>query len=60
MKPRPKTLTDADVKYLKDLRDKAAWLGFERRIVHEMWTEVSSKEWHDIEVSQPSKTEKLS
>jgi len=46
------------MKYLKGLLDKAAWFGFERRIVHEMWTEVSGKEWHDTEVSQPSKKEK--
>ena len=58
MKPRPKTLTDADMKYLKNLRDKATWLGFERRIVHEMWTEATGKEWHDPEVSQTSKSEK--
>ena len=57
-KPRPKTLKDADMKYLKDLLDKPAWFGFERRIVHEMWTEVSGKEWHDTEVSQPPKNEK--
>ena len=57
-KPRPKTLKDADIKYLKDLLNKAAWFGFERRIVHEMWTEVSGKEWHDTEVSQPPKNEK--
>ena len=56
--PRPKTLKDADMKYLKDLRDKAAWFGFERRIVHEMWTEITGKEWHDTEVSQPPKNEK--
>jgi len=58
IKPRPKTLKDADMKYLKDLLDKPAWFGFERRIVHEMWTEVSGKEWHDTEVSQPPKNEK--
>jgi hypothetical protein len=57
-KPRPKTLKDADMKYLKDLINKPAWFGFERRIVHEMWTEVSGKEWHDTEVSQPPKNEK--
>jgi hypothetical protein len=57
-KPRPKTLKDADLKYLNDLRHKAAWYGFERRIVHKMWTEVSGKEWHDTEVLQPPKTEK--
>jgi hypothetical protein len=56
-KPRPKTLKDADIKYLKNLLDKSAWFGFEQRIVHEMWTEVSGKEWHDIPVSQPPKNE---
>lgn len=58
IKPRPKTLKDADIKYLKDLLAKAAWIGFERRIVHEMWTEVSGKEWRDTEVSQPHKKER--
>ena len=57
-KPRPKTLKDADIKYLNDLLHKAAWYGFERRSVHKMWTEVSGKEWQDTEVAQPSKTEK--
>lgn len=57
-KPRPKTLKDADMKYLKGLLDKAAWVGFERRIVHEMWTEVNGKEWHDTEVSQSPRNEK--
>jgi hypothetical protein len=57
-KPRPKTFKDADIKYLKDLLNKAAWVGFERRIVHEMWTEVSGKEWHDTEAFQPPKNEK--
>jgi hypothetical protein len=57
-KPRPKTLKDADIKYLKDLLNKAAWFGFERRIVHEMWTEVSGTEWQDTAVSQPPKNEK--
>lgn len=56
-KPRPKTLSDADMKYLKDLRDKPTWLGFERRLVHNMWAEMSGKEWHDTEVSRPSKNE---
>jgi hypothetical protein len=57
-KPRPKTLKDADLKYLNDLLHKAAWYGFERRSVHKMWTEVSGKEWQDTEVSQPPKNEK--
>ena len=48
-KPRPKTLTDADMKYLKELLNKPAWLGFERRIVHEIWREVSGKEWQKTE-----------
>ena len=53
--PRPKTLNDADIKYLRDLLDKATWFGIERRIMHEMWTEVSGKEWQDTEVPQPPK-----
>ena len=57
IRPRPQTLKDADMKYLKDLRDKPAWFGFERHIVREMWTEVSGKEWHDTEVSQPHRKE---
>ena len=48
-KPRPKTLTDADTKYLKELRDKPSWFGFEQRIVHEMWAEVTGKEWRSTE-----------
>ena len=56
-KPRPKTLKDADIQYLNELLHKAAWYGFERRIVHKLWTEVSGKEWHDPEVSQPPKNE---
>jgi hypothetical protein len=48
-RPRPKTLTDADIKYLKELLGKPAWYGFEQRIVHEVWTEVSGKEWRDTE-----------
>ena len=47
--PRQKTLKNADRKYLKGLLDKAAWVGFERRIVHEMWTEMSGREWRDTE-----------
>ena len=48
-KPRQKALKNADRKYLKGLLDKAAWVGFERRVVHEMWTEMSGKEWRDTE-----------
>ena len=57
LKPRPKTLKDADMKYLKDLRDKAAWFGFEQRMVHEIWAEVSGKEWRDTEGAQHPKNE---
>jgi hypothetical protein len=48
-KPPQKTLKDADRKYLKGLLDKPTWGGFERRIVHEMWTEMSGREWRDTE-----------
>jgi hypothetical protein len=48
-KPRQKSLKSADRKYLKGLLDKATWVGFERRIVHEMWTEMSGREWRDTE-----------
>lgn len=58
-KPRPKALKDADIEYLKGLRDKPAWFSFERRIVHEMWTEMSGKEWQDSELSQSSRHERL-
>ena len=49
LKPRPKTLKDADVKYLQDLRNKATWFGLDQRMVHEIWAEVSGKEWRDME-----------
>jgi hypothetical protein len=48
-KPRPKTLKDADVKYLKRLLDKQRWFGFDQKMVHEIWSEVSGKEWRDTE-----------
>ena len=48
-KPRQKALKNADRKYLKGLLDKPAWIGFERRVVHEMWTEMSGREWRDTE-----------
>lgn len=57
-KPRPKTLKDADMKYLKELLNKPAWVGFERGVVHNMWSEVSGKEWNDTEAAQPSKNER--
>jgi hypothetical protein len=47
LKPRPKTLKDADMKFLQDLRDKGTWFGFDRRMVHEIWAEVHGKEWDD-------------
>jgi hypothetical protein len=49
LKPRPKTLKDADAKYLRGLRDKASWFAFERRMVHEIWAEVNGREWRDTE-----------
>jgi hypothetical protein len=48
-RPRPKTLTDADIKYLKELLGKPTWYAFDQRIVHEVWTEVSGKEWRNTE-----------
>src|SRR5207249_700661 len=45
MKPRPKTFNEVDITYLKTLLDKAAWLGGERRIMHEMWAEATGKQW---------------
>jgi hypothetical protein len=52
LKPRPKTLKDADVKYLQGLRDKASWFVLERRMVHEIWADVNGKEWRDTEGSK--------
>ena len=49
LKPRPKTLKDADVKFLQGLRDKASWVVLERRMVHEIWTEVTGREWRETE-----------
>lgn len=48
-KPRPKTLTDADMKLLKELLIKPTWFGFEQRIVHDIWAEVSGKKWSDTD-----------
>ena len=48
-KPRTKTLKEADIKYLKRLIDKATWFGFEQKVVREIWSEVSGKEWRDTE-----------
>ena len=42
----------------ENLHDKPAWFGYERRIVHEMWTDLSGKQWHKTEVSQRSRNEK--
>lgn len=49
LKPRPKTLKDADVKFLQDLRDKGTWFGLDQRMVHEIWAEVNGREWPDTE-----------
>jgi hypothetical protein len=46
-KPRPKTLKDADMKFLQDLRHKGTWFAFDQRMVHEIWAEVNGKEWDD-------------
>jgi hypothetical protein len=60
MKPRAKTYNDADIGYLKALFDKPVWLGSERRIMHEMWTEVTGKQWETsgAEISKPAKPSK--
>jgi hypothetical protein len=49
LKPRPKTLKDADVKFLQGLRDKTSWSLFEHRGMHEIWAEVNGKAWRDTE-----------
>lgn len=49
LKPRPKTLKDADVKFLQGLRDKTSWSTFEHRGVHEIWSDVNGTEWRDTE-----------
>ena len=41
--PRPRTLNDADVQWLSSLGDKVAWLGAERRIMHDIWKEVTGQ-----------------
>ena len=43
-KPRPKTLIDADIKFLRSLLDKAVWTGAERRILREIWQEVTGRD----------------
>ena len=48
-KPRPKILTDADVKLLKELHSKPTWFGFEQRIVHDIWAGASGKKWPDTD-----------
>jgi hypothetical protein len=47
LKPRPKTLKDADIRFLQGLRDKASWFVLDQRMVHEIWSEVHGKEWSD-------------
>jgi len=56
-KPRPRSLNDADIRYLKELLDKAAWLGFERRIMHEIWSEVRGKQWSEEISPSPNSEE---
>ena len=57
LKPRPKTFNEADIKYLKALLDKAAWLGGDRRIMHEMWAEVTGKQWGANDGNTPKQPE---
>jgi len=54
-KPRPKALTDVDMKLLKELLHKPTWISFEQRFVHDIWAEVSGRKWSDTEggVSSP-------
>ena len=47
LKPRPKMLKAADMKFLQGLRDKASWFVLDQRMVHEIWSEVHGKEWDD-------------
>ncbi|NOS81881.1 MAG: hypothetical protein HOP32_09915 [Nitrospira sp.] len=47
--PRPKTLKEADMKYLKRLLNKATWFRFEQKMVRDIWLEVNGKEWRDTE-----------
>jgi hypothetical protein len=47
LKPRPKTLKGADIRFLQELRDKGTWFAFDQRMVHEIWAEVHGKEWGD-------------
>ncbi|RPH75319.1 MAG: hypothetical protein EHM80_16415 [Nitrospiraceae bacterium] len=47
LKPRPKTLKEADMKFLQGLRDKASWFVLDQRMVHEIWAEVNGMEWRD-------------
>ncbi len=49
LKPRPKTLKDADMKFLQGLRDKTSWSMFEHRGMHEIWADVNGREWRDTE-----------
>jgi len=49
LKPRPKTLKAADMKFLQGLRDKPSWFVFEQQMVHEIWAEVNGREWRDTE-----------
>lgn len=57
LKPRPKTLKDADVRFLQGVRDKASWFELDRRMVHEIWAEVYGREWRDTEGPYPPMNE---
>ena len=57
VKPRPKTLKDADMKYLKGLLNKQTWFGFDHKMVHEIWSEATGKEWRDTEGTLHPKNE---
>ena len=47
LKLRPKTLKEADIRFLQKLRDKGTWFSFDQHMVHEIWSEVYGKEWED-------------
>lgn len=47
LKPRPKTLKEADIRFLEELRNKGTWFGLDQRMVHEIWAEVNGMEWRD-------------
>ncbi|HJU04187.1 MAG TPA: hypothetical protein VJ692_03475 [Nitrospiraceae bacterium] len=52
-KPRPKTFIDADIKYLRALLEKAVWTGAERRILGEIWQEVTGRPFEPSQSESP-------